>query len=378
MAYFDFFSCRIDVSDRGSSSDLAGMPANAVMTMSFSHEYIHYLQLISSNPGFRILAELVDFGVHSAFQLAGDISAAGGEINGYHKILPKLATLPDHEGTNHADIRYRAQQFADETKLLFSPMDFPYMGGSGPWTVEQQEVTNGTYTEMMAGFVTPGKRFRPFSPGLLAEGMARRIDQWLKTNMAYNTHTWPASAIETEFYDGIRNILSQPRYEHNVVPVTIDRLTVIVCSLALATPRPDHAVFRMLQRLESQAPAGGLAETIGYELRQVLIEEGLLHAKHYNEVMRGIMLGPARVMNRTEYLGIHRQLERIHAAGGKAMASPGFLADDAINWERIKALMVEHTVPPVRASDGDVAMVSEVPCVSNVTAFLEMVKQKLF
>ncbi len=80
MASFDFFSCRIDVADRGSSADLAAMPGNALMTMSFSHEYIHYLQLISSNPGFRILAELVDFSVHSAFQLAGDIAALHGRV----------------------------------------------------------------------------------------------------------------------------------------------------------------------------------------------------------------------------------------------------------------------------------------------------------
>jgi hypothetical protein len=52
---------------------------HATMTMSFSHEYIHYLQLISSNPGFRILAELVDFGANSAFQPAGDVSASGLE-----------------------------------------------------------------------------------------------------------------------------------------------------------------------------------------------------------------------------------------------------------------------------------------------------------
>jgi hypothetical protein len=116
MASFDFFSCSIDVADRGSSADLAAMPGNPVMTMSFSHEYIHYLQLISSNPGFRMLAELVDFGVHSAFQLAGDISASGGEIKGYHEILPKLAALPDHAGQKHADIRARTRDFMDEAR----------------------------------------------------------------------------------------------------------------------------------------------------------------------------------------------------------------------------------------------------------------------
>src|SRR5439155_14160208 len=114
-----------------------------------------------------ILAELVDFGVHSAFQLAGDIPATGGEIKGYHEILPKLAALLDHEGQNHADIRARTVDFLDEARLMFLPMDFPYTGGNGPWSIEQQDVRNGTYTEPMAGFITPNNRFRAFTPGLL-------------------------------------------------------------------------------------------------------------------------------------------------------------------------------------------------------------------
>jgi hypothetical protein len=186
------------------------------------------------------------------------------------------------------------------------------------------------------------------------------------------------NALETEFYNGIRTILSQPRYSHNVFPAALDRITVIVCSLALATHRPDHAVFRMLQRLEYQVTAGGLSETVGQELRQVLVEEDLLHAKYYNVVMQGIMHGPARAMSRNEYLGIHQQLERIHTAAGKALMRPGWLADEGMNWDKIRSLMVEHTVPPVRAADGEAAEVKGVPCVSNVTNFLQLVWRKLF
>lgn len=105
-------------------------------------------------------------------------------------------------GTTRSGI---AREFMDETRLLFGMMDFPYTGANGAWEVGQQEVTNGTYTETMAGFITLGGRFRPFTPGLLAEGMARRIDQWLKRNMAYNGHTWAANVYETDIYNGIRN-----------------------------------------------------------------------------------------------------------------------------------------------------------------------------
>ena len=233
MASFDFMSCRIDVADRGTSLDLAAMPGNADMTMSFAHEYVHYLQLISSNAGFRILAELLAFGVQSALQLAGLVGPDGGLVTGYHQILPKLAALPDHEGLKHPDIHARAQEFSDEIQVQFQPRSYPYSGNKNPWEIDEQIISYGTYTEPMVGFVLAGPRFRPFTPGLLAEGMARCIDQWLKRNMGYSNHSWGSSQIETEYYNGLRHLLANQRYEHNIAPETLDRVSVIMCSLAL-------------------------------------------------------------------------------------------------------------------------------------------------
>ena len=94
--------------------------------------------------------------------------------------------------------------------------------------------------------------------------------------------------------------------------------------------------------------------------------------------MHGVFSGPVRVMSRMEYLDIHSQLQRIQAAGGRVLVSPTFLADEGVTWERLCALMVEHSVPPVIASDGAVTQVAGVPCVSTVTQFLDLVGRKLF
>jgi hypothetical protein len=60
------------------------------------------------------------------------------------------------------------------------------------------------------------------------------------------------------------------------------------------------------------------------------------------------------VMNRTEYLAItDSSNEYIQMA--ERRSKPGFLADDAMNGERIGTLMINHTTPLVHASDGDVA-----------------------
>jgi hypothetical protein len=366
----------IDVSDRGSSADLDAMPGNAIMTMSFSHEYIHFLQLISSNAGFRILGELVDFGVHAALMLA-KVIPPDGKVEGYHEILPKLAALPDGEGAKHAAIRERVRKFLDEVELLFLPMDFGYAGGKGAWEIDQQEVTCGTYTDN--GWLRdPRKPVPTIHAGSLGRGHGATDRSVAETQHGIQ---WPCVGCKRH-RDGV--LQWDPEYPLSTAVPAQRRARYVGphhgdgVQFGSHNSPPGPRGFSDARTLESQVNAGGLAVAVGDELRKVVVEEGLLHADHYNEVMRGIMHGPAAVMNRAEYYSIHQQLESLHAAANKALAYPGYLAVEGMNWDRILALMVENSVPPVRASDGDVAEVKGIPCVSNVTAFLELVRRKLF
>src|SRR4051794_35859204 len=100
MASFKWATCVIDMSGGvgsydGTKADLARIPYYPDATMSFSHEYVHFLQLISSVPGIRILGELLDLGIGGAFTLSGHEE---GAIPPRTAIIPLLKSLSTHQG----------------------------------------------------------------------------------------------------------------------------------------------------------------------------------------------------------------------------------------------------------------------------------------
>ena len=69
MAAFNWVSISIDMGEgdtKYSLADMAGIPAAAAPTMSFTHEYVHYLQSLGSVAGCRWLAELIDLAAATA------------------------------------------------------------------------------------------------------------------------------------------------------------------------------------------------------------------------------------------------------------------------------------------------------------------------
>jgi hypothetical protein len=380
MAAFDPITCQILLNHGNSYSmaEVAQIPTVAGATMSFSHEYIHFIQSVSSISGFRFLGELIDFGIHGTLVLSGVTSGKGGQVTGYRKFLPLLQALPDGAGSTHVDIRQRAKEIMDEAKALLMEGEYPYSGQKAPWELDRYEITVGTYVEPFWGIVTPQKSFRPITPGMLSEGMARRMDQWIKANHKFNAHSWNGGNVEREYYNGIREVLAQPRYSKNVISATLDRITVIVCSLGLATPRPDESVKVMLDRLAMNITAGGLPDAIAFELKDLLVGANMLHANYFNEVMDGILNGVGRIMDRTEWLDIHEQLKNIHVGGNTVLARPAAFADDTITWNNVRGWMVRHSLPPVLASDGSVLSIDGVDVRPTVTDFLNEVQRVLF
>ncbi|MCX6035637.1 MAG: hypothetical protein NTV38_11780 [Chloroflexi bacterium] len=346
--------------------------------MSLTNEYVHFLQAVSSLHGFKFLADLIDFGVHGALVLEGLTPGDGGNFSGYKEIIPMLKKHPDHAGQANPKIKERTTLTLDEARALLTPLECQYAGTKAPWDVAHQDIVWGTYRESFWGFVTPRGCFRPFTPGLLSEGMARQIDQWVKRNQGYHAHSWPASSTETEYYRGIWNVLSQPCYTANVTPGTLERVTVIVCYLALATKRPDESTVVMLKRLSSQANTGILPQAVALDLKDVLVSERMLHAKFFNEVMDEVLGGTGRIMARSEWLGIHEQLKNISAGGNRVLSDPAGFADEAVNWTNIRTWMTRHSLPPIVAADGLVQAVDGVPCTTTVTDFLSEVQRVLF
>lgn len=385
MASFDWITCEIDMTNRagvynGSKADLATIPGNANPTMSFSHEYVHFLQLIGSVVGFNLLAELLEFGVRAALKLNKITKPGQKFVTGHFHILDLLRKLPTHEGQKDPDIKERARLIFDEGKALFLQQEFPYSGDKGPWELDIATSTVGTYTEPFWGFVTERGTWRPITPGMLAEGIARRIDQWLKHNHGFGGHAWGDSETEREFYNGIHRLLSQTRYGHNVAPATIDQITVTFCWLALATPRPDLATAVMFDRLQHTSTAGGTSAMVALTLKDVLQghREQLLNAGHYNAAMGNVQHGAAILVNRVDYLAIYNQLQNIHRVGGLIMNHPGYFSDPAVTWGQVRGWMQNFSLPRVVADDGDVDAIDGIACAPTVTDLMREIVRVLF
>lgn len=363
----------------GTRAEIAQIPTRPDATVSFAHEYVHFLQMLSSVMGFRLFAELLDLGIKGALVLEGVVDPdVGGEV-APRRILPLLENRADGAGRGTPGISERVVSICDELRCLAGADEYAYAGSKGPWEIDSARVTCGTYSDDFFGYVTPRGSFRPINLGLLAEGMARRVDRWLEANHGFG-HVWNGAPIpEAEVYNGIRTVLSQPRFQHNVTTHTLDRVTVIVCALALATPRPDHAVKRMLERLAHGMTAGLLPATVGHELAKVLIHEGLLRAAFYNDVMTELVRGKSfAVMDRQEFYDIYKQLGRIQVAANYALSRPDYFADDQLTWTTVRGWMNTHSVPSVHASDGELADVDGVACGNAALSLLRHIVRVFF
>lgn len=364
----------------GSQADIARIPTDPDATVSFVHEYVHFLQAISSVMAFRLFAELVDLGIKGALVLDGKVDPHGGTVlDRSYAIRPILQVMADHAGNAVPGIAERVMTIRDELMFLFGDVDYPYAGSRQPGELDTVRLSHGTYSDDFIGVVTARRTFRPINLRMLTEGMARRIDRWVNVNHGFG-HSWSAApqaqVIEAEVYNGIRGLLQAPNLSHNVHPQTLDRLTVIVCYLALATPRPDHSVQLMIDRLRHGTTAGLLPATVGHELARVLIREGLLSAKAYNEVMDGVLHGESSAaMERAEFYDLYKQLGKIQVAANFALSRPDYFADEEVRWATVRGWMLAHSVPRVVATDGSVSAIDGIPCGNPALDFLAEVER---
>jgi hypothetical protein len=261
---------------------------------------------------------------------------------------------PSGAGRLNSKILSRANETLDEANALLEPHDFAYVGKKGAWQVDLQQIAYKTYLEPMYGIVVPRAgelRFRPLSPGMLAEGMARRIDRWI--NVTENLgHSWQQGAVEQEHYNGLMNVLSHQRFNGIVDGELIDHLVVIIGHLALGTSRPDRSAAFMLKALEKGRLDMRGPGVIAHQLKRALVKQRLLHADGYNEIMHDLMHGHASVMNRQEFYSVYELMVSIYHAANALLDCPDFYADNTVEWARVKAWMSRRGFPPIICDDG--------------------------
>lgn len=347
--------------------------------ISFVHEYVHFLQLVTSVAGIRLLADLVDLGVRGGLLLSGTIGL-GDVVRGYHKIRPLLEGLGNRAWIAHPGVEARRNETMDELEALLQPMTFPCEGNPTPWTIAHQVVCHRTFEEPIWGFVVSGNtgpEFRPFSVGFLAETMARRLDRWFAQQVDPN-HQWDRGRDESEFYNGLLTLLSRGGLGGHLDGANLEEIAVVIAGLALATPRPDEATMLMLKRLARPIHGGVLVQNVATALRDELVSRRLHHADHYNEAISDIMWGAAIIMDRTEYLDIHRRLVQVHEAANRILQNPTMFVRSALAWNDVRAWMSWFPPPPVVAADEGRAMsVDGVSCESFCTPFLSLVEMRL-
>jgi hypothetical protein len=180
-------------SEVATRAQLSSRP-EGLTAISFVHEQIHFLELIASIVGLRILLGYVEFGVAVTVALAVPPNAGEDVIQGLYDIPALLRTLHERAvvGTDFED---RARHLVAQGQVCFGLKDYPYTGTRPAWSLVRQEVLVGGTATPMEGFVTPRKRFKPFTPGVLAEGMARRVDRWFAHNARIN-HEWDGDGNE--------------------------------------------------------------------------------------------------------------------------------------------------------------------------------------
>ena len=381
MAQFEWFTRRIDLRPGWALADLGGVPQDPSLTLSIVHEYIHFLQLVSSVPGIHLLGDLVSFAVKGALTLTGT-PAKGGRIVGSFKILEMLKGLPNNAGQGHPAIAARAAVTRDEADVLLAPQRFPYLGTKAVWDVDVQHVAYGVYAENLHGIVVPadvrGLGFRPLSPGMLSEVMARQIDRWVNTNEGYGHHWGGAGTpTETEHYQGLLHVLSQPRFHHSVDGDNIERVAIIISHLALATPEQDRSAHLMLDELTRRTWASATVSDIAEGMRRLLLGHGLFGASACNEAMNALMHEDAQVMNRAEFFDVYEHMQRIHMAANLILAAPDYYADDTVDWPRVRAWMSRRGLPPIVANDGVAKSLAGVLCEETVTPLLMEVQRVL-
>src|SRR4051812_43820992 len=123
MASFDFWHFSIDLADRADQERFKQLPHHPLATLSFVHEYVHYLQSVSSLLVFNLLEQLLTVGIAAAVELNGLTGPQSGI-----SVIDLLTALPDHAGRGHRKIYEKYRHLADEMFVLTDMIEAPYSG----------------------------------------------------------------------------------------------------------------------------------------------------------------------------------------------------------------------------------------------------------
>src|SRR5262249_34974989 len=141
MAFFSPITCEIHMhggtgAGSGSMEQVSTLPSDRELSVSYVHEYVHFLQAVSSVAGLRILTSVLDQGVAGALILSGRL-ADGKDVHECHEILPLLASVADGAGATHPDLEQVVRFLRHQLNVLFQETDYAYSGSREPWELDR-------------------------------------------------------------------------------------------------------------------------------------------------------------------------------------------------------------------------------------------------
>ena len=104
----------------------------------------------------------------------------------------------------------------EQVRVLFFPAEYPYTGTKGPWDCDSRRCHGGAVHRAALRLCDAPAHIPAILPGHTGRGH-RPPDR----PVAQEEHGVPPATRgdkrhELEFYNGVREILTQPRYAHNV------------------------------------------------------------------------------------------------------------------------------------------------------------------
>jgi hypothetical protein len=125
MASFSWSSCSIHFDNGGlvtaTKADLAQMPYAAQPTLSFVHEYVHFVQQTGSPMGISLIGELVNIAVLGALIINGKVSSQGGSVES-QPVFPLLKNLPSGAVATVPELQQRIADLVRDARLMLLPV----------------------------------------------------------------------------------------------------------------------------------------------------------------------------------------------------------------------------------------------------------------
>lgn len=349
MAHFNPATWEIDLRQYPE----AALSTSPVAQATFLHEYIHYLQTLTSTAGRCLLIEQVRTIIFAGLYRThpNGIPSNFSQIDLYAAL--DGATRQDFAGTEPSN-QYR--QTAEELSLALCAQQVPYSGKRDPkhpfveMTLTHSGVSQSGFTHVIVAAGTQLVAI-PLNDRVFFENMARQVQRRF---LLFNNEL-DASAVESErsTSHGDRTYVCIHDLLKETLPPTEDaaRWTIVLCQMCLLCRHPGTAFEQVFKRLVGLSEKNDLNDF----LRRLNRDEwfrGEFNTPALQDTIDELHRKWGSAMRIVESGELHEVLRLIASVYNIAMGNYEYFASPLLTWEMVGYWVRSFGCPPVRCSDG--------------------------